>query len=331
MAHFIENGRATSLIEVDLNGDATVDLFIEAPYDTVEVVASDPTVFTVTEVPASVAANVRRFLLRGRRQASARVLARLLRGADILAEARVVVGRGELFHYYHATSSENADTLLDLDLTPRLLEQLYRGAVTRFDWTDYTDFGKGFYVHLEANRRLAYEWARRHNGENWAVVEFLATADELRSLWPTALHFADKADRPHNSPEQVTITRTMRRTAICPVPQLLPCVEITRRTRTVTSRRMNWLEFVEHNRHLAHSATLIARPNDRDWTDRFSRIRGPIWVPRDSGIDAGGRPFPDRVHQLNWGRAGMTVLNAPELKRRRFKYWRGNPEVHPVW
>ena len=34
-------------------------------------------------------------------------------------------------------------------------------SVTMFDWTDYTDFGKGFYVHLEANQAMAYEWARR--------------------------------------------------------------------------------------------------------------------------------------------------------------------------
>jgi hypothetical protein len=45
------------------------------------------------------------------------------------------------------------------------------------------------------------------------------------------------------------------------------------------------------NRHIDASGALIARPNDRDWTGTYSRIRGPIWVPRDSGYDTGLQPF----------------------------------------
>jgi len=162
-------------------------------------------------------------------------------------------------------------------------------------------------------------------------VEFIATPDELSNLWRTALHFHDKADRPGNSPRPATVTTTIRRRTICPVPQLLPCVRVTRDRTTVAVRSstMSWLEFVEFNRHIDPSGALIARPNDRDWTGTYSRIRGPIWVPRDSGYDTGLQPFPDHIHQLNWGQAGMTVLNRDELKVRRFKFSTANEGLFP--
>ena len=136
--------------------------------------------------------------------------ARVGPGGAIWADTRVVVGLGTLNRYYHGTSSTSADLLISVDLTPMFLASISPASVTMFDWTDYTDFGKGFYVHLEANKAMAYEWARRRFLADWAVVEFIATADELRDLWPTALHFQNKADRPHNSPQPVTVTTTMR-------------------------------------------------------------------------------------------------------------------------
>lgn len=78
----------------------------------------------------------------------------------------------------------------------------------------------------------------------------------------------------------------------------------------------SWLEFAEHNRHVEHNQSVF-RPNDRDWTGRYAFMRGPLWVPQDSGIPYGGPPFPDHIHQVNWGRAGMRELNAPRSKEVR--------------
>ena len=49
---------------------------------------------------------------------------------------------------------------------------------------------------------MAYAWARRRFAADWAVVEFIATADELRDLWPTALHFQNKTARPPMRPDR---------------------------------------------------------------------------------------------------------------------------------
>jgi hypothetical protein len=92
---------------------------------------------------------------------------------------------------------------------------------------------------------------------------------------------------------------------------------------------MSWLEFVEFNRHIDPHKALIARPNDRDWTKDYSRMRGPLWVPRDSGYPTGMPPFPDHVHQLNWGQMGLDVLNQADLKVRRFKFSAQNEGLFP--
>ena len=211
------------------------------------------------------------------------------------------------------------------------LASISSASVTMFDWTDYTDFGKGFYAHLESNKTMAYEWAKRRFVGDWAVVEFIATPDELRDLGPTALLFQNKVDRPHNSPNPVTVTTITRSLEVCPLPQILPCIEISEQRTTVTTRAatMNWLEFVEHNRHVDPRGALIARPNDRDWTSSYSSIRGPIWVPRDSGYRAGLPVFPDNIHQLNWGVSGMAVLNGTDPKVRRFKFSAQNQGLFP--
>jgi hypothetical protein len=48
-----------------------------------------------------------------------------------------------------------------------------------FDWTDYTDCGKGFYVHLDSNKNMTYEWAKRRFLADWAVVEFYSGPQKL--------------------------------------------------------------------------------------------------------------------------------------------------------
>lgn len=332
MAHFISNGRPTHLVELRVGGLADVQLWGDGPHgERLEVTPSDASVVRVEEIPASFGRNLRGFALRGLRRGSARLYARVGPGGAIWADTRVAVGLGRLERYYHGTSSAIADMLVSVDLTPMVLASLSTASVTMFDWTDYTDFGKGFYVHLEANQAMAYEWARRRFKADWAVVEFIATPDELRDLGSTALHFRTKADRPRNAPQPVTVTTTTRGVELCPLPQILPCLRVTtqRTTRTTRPTTLSWLEFVEYNRHIDPRGALIARPNDRDWTRSYSSIRGPIWVPRDSGYNAGLPVFPDHLHQLNWGLAGMAMLNGADAKVRRFKFSARNEGLFP--
>jgi hypothetical protein len=332
MAHFISNGRPTNLVGLRVGAQADVQLWGDGPHgEPLDVTPSPADIVRVEEIPASFGPNLRGFSLRGLRQGSARLYARVGPGGAIWADTRVLVGLDTLNRYYHGTNSAIADLLIGADLTPMILASISPASVTMFDWSDYTDFGKGFYVHLEANKAMAYEWARRRFSGDWAVVEFIATPDELRDLGTSALLFQNKADRPHNSPRPVTVTTTTRSVELCPLPQVLPCVRVTRKrtTQTTSPTTLSWLEFVEHNRHIDPSRALIARPNDRDWTSFYSSIRGPIWVPRDSGYSAGLPVFPDHIHQLNWGLSGMEVLNAADAKVRRFKFSAQNEGLFP--
>ena len=113
------------------------------------------------EIPASFRRDLRGFSLRGLRRGSTRLYARLGRGGALWADTQIVVGRGSLNRYYHGTSSSIADVLADVDLTPMVLASLSVASVARLKWTDHTDFGKDLYVHLEANKVMAHEWARR--------------------------------------------------------------------------------------------------------------------------------------------------------------------------
>jgi len=332
MAHFIADGRPVNLLVLAGGASRTVDLWGGGPRgERLVVEPSDPRLLRISEIPASFGPDIRRFTVQALAAGSCRLWARLGSGGAIWADTRVVVDQGSLFKYYHGTNGQIADLLLEVDLTPMFLSHAMAAFAVAFDWTDYTDFGKGFYVHLEENKTMAYEWARRRFAADWAVVEFVATPDDLRDLWGTALHFRDKADRPGNAPRLQTVTVTERSIEICPVPGLLPCIRATRReeTRTTSARTMSWLEFVEHNRHIDTRQPLIARPNDRDWTGTYSRIRGPIWVPRDSGYPVGMPVFPDHIHQLNWGQAGMAALNRPGVKVRRFKFSAQNEGLFP--
>jgi hypothetical protein len=331
MAHFISDGQPTNLVQLRVGEQANVQLWGDGPDGKpLDVASSNESIVSVEEIPASFGPNLRGFTLRGLRRGSARLYA-LGGGGAIWADTRVLVGFDTLNRYYHGTNSAIADLLMSADLTPMFLASLAIGSVMMFDWSDYTDFGKGFYVHLEANKAMAYEWARRRFAADWAVVEFIVAPDELVDLTPTALFFQNKADRPHNSPRPVIVTTTIQSAEVCPLPQLLPCVRVTRERTTATPSptTMSWLEFVEYNRHIDPHQPLIARPNDRDWTSYYSSIRGPIWVPRDSGYDVGLPVFPDHIHQLNWGLAGMAVLNLADAKVRRFKFSAQNDRLFP--
>ena len=179
IAHFISNDRPTNLVELRVGARGDVQLWGGDPRgERLEVAPADASVIRVDEIPVSLRRDLRGFSPCGLRRGSTRLYARLGRGGVLWADTQIVVGRGSLNRYYHGTSSSIADVLADVDLTPMVLASLSVASVARLDWTDYTDFGKGFYVHLEANKAMAYEWARRRFASDWAVVEFVATTDE---------------------------------------------------------------------------------------------------------------------------------------------------------
>jgi hypothetical protein len=56
-------------------------------------------------------------------------------------------------------------------------------------------------------------------------------------------------------------------------------------------------------------------------------MRGPIWGRTDSGLDGGGPVIPDKFQQINWGRTGLSALNMPAAKKRRFLIDRHNEQL----
>lgn len=194
-----------------------------------------------------------------------------------------------MLHYYHGTSLDQARRLMTIDLSPMAVPEY-----AALDWWEYTDFGKGFYTHPEENKRLAVEWAKRKNPE-WGVVRFGLSRGELADIVGTPLHFNDKRNhRPSNAPA------------------------------LFDSRPANWIEFVEYNRGIRTSAQ---RPKDNDWTPNYPWMRGPIWGRVDSGMPGGGRPIPDHIQQINWGRAGLAALNTQAAKGRRFLFDKNNEHL----
>ena len=196
------------------------------------------------------------------------------------------------FDFFHGTDYESAQRILNSWLTPWSVQGLYVDA-GEAPWTRYTDFGKGFYTHVPGQFELARDWAARTaqrtcrpgQGEaRWGVVVFRVDPELLRPIdqgQPArALYFRGKGDRPWNAP-------------------------------------WFWLQFIEINRHREEWGQAgIARPGDYDWSEHYAWIQGPIWVPRDSGIDAGGEPIPEHVYQRNWLQQGLDgVLNQPGTQR----------------
>lgn len=192
-----------------------------------------------------------------------------------------------LQRFYHGTSLDKAKELLTMDLTPQSVPEAQLLGVN-----EYTDFGKGFYTHPEESKFKAVEWAKRRNDE-WGVVRFTLTADEFSSIRnPPPLYFPDKfRTRPSNAPK------------------------------LDGSRCATWIEFVEFNRHVRRFR--IQRPKDNDWTADYAWMRGPIWGRADSKLP-GAPGLPERYHQINWGAAGLNVLNTSAAKQRRFLFTKRN-------
>jgi hypothetical protein len=188
--------------------------------------------------------------------------------------------------FYHGTSLQKAKDLMTMEIPVMEVP-----AQAILDYSEYTDFGKGFYTHPHESKELAFEWAKDKNPE-WGVVRFALSKDDLDKIAKSALHFANKKSRPANAP-------------------WLPGAV----------QPASWLEFVEHNRHVG-MGTL--RPKDNDWTAHYSWMRGPLWVPRDSGIEKGHPIFPDHVHQIDWGIEGLKLLNADKAKKLRFLFTKDN-------
>ncbi len=186
--------------------------------------------------------------------------------------------------FYHGTTLEAARSLIKQCIGPQSvpLAQLV-------DDSEYTDFGKGFYIHPPENRQLAIDWAKRHAAEkktDWGVACFVLTDKELDNISGQRLLFRTKrSDRPGNAPK------------------------------LFDGKPANWIEFVEFNRHVR---TEVARPKDNDWTADYAVMRGPIWVRKDSNLPGKLPPFPENVHQINLGIEGLRVLNAKEAVGRRF-------------
>jgi Papain-like cysteine protease AvrRpt2 len=192
--------------------------------------------------------------------------------------------------FYHGTTLENAKKLMTMDIPVMEVP-----AQAILDYSEYTDFGKGFYTHPHESRHLAFEWAKGRY-RDWGVVRFSLAKDALDKIAAGAiLHFQNKKSRPANAPR-------------------LP---------NSGTNPASWLEFVEHNRHVGVSP---ARPKDNDWTARYGWMRGPLWVPRDSGINKGHPPFPDDVHQIDWGLEGLKIINSETAKKQRFLFTKDNEE-----
>lgn len=192
--------------------------------------------------------------------------------------------------FYHATTFENAKNLIKEELSPQSV-----ALASLLDEDEYTDFGKGFYIHPPENKKLAIDWAKRRAKEQktkWGVACFVLTDQELDNMAGQRLYFPNKRDhRPNNAPI------------------------------LFDGKRANWIEFVEFNRHVR---TEMARPKDNDWTTDYALMRGPIWVRRDSNIPGKLPPFPETVHQINLGIDGLRMLNAKDAVARRYVIHEGN-------
>lgn len=231
------------------------------------------------------------------------LLRRVLR-CFLLAVGLAAPLTAQAFDFYHGTDYESAQRIVNERLTPWTAEGLGGGSGdgSEAPWTRYTDFGKGFYTHVPGQYELAQSWAMRsarskcapgQSLARWGVVVFRVDPELLRPIDvgspERVLYFRGKGDRPWNAPW------SWREPGL----------------------RQTWLEFIEVNRHREDWGTPgIQRPGDYDWSQYYAWIQGPIWVPRDSGIDAGGEPIPEHVHQRNWLVEGLDrVLNQPGTQR----------------
>ena len=59
--------------------------------------------------------------------------------------------------FYHGTTLEAAKSLMNVDIGVQSVP-----AFRLLDESEFTDFGKGFYIHPAENRKLAIDWAKNH-------------------------------------------------------------------------------------------------------------------------------------------------------------------------
>ena len=65
------------------------------------------------------------------------------------------------------------------------------------DEFEYTDFGKGFYIHPPENRKLAIDWAKRHAKKaktDWGVLCLMLSQKEYDRIPGEHLYFKSKRD-----------------------------------------------------------------------------------------------------------------------------------------
>lgn len=197
--------------------------------------------------------------------------------------------------FYHGTSRAVGEDLLDQTITPwllALLEPPVRASADEW-YKSYTDFGKGFYLFDESGRRNAFGRAKRRFAD-WGVVEFVLELKEKRDLFGNDLFYRNKSARPGNAP-------------------ILP---------NSGGRPADWLQFCEWNRHVENGRPRTLREEDEDYTERYSVMAGPLWVPKDSGMPEGPEKSPETFYQYNLGVAGLAVLNRDAAKARRLLHTR---------
>ncbi len=233
-----------------------------------------------------------------------------------------------LIEFYHGTTLANAKRLLTEQIGVFSVPM-----IQLLDESEYTDFGKGFYIHPPENRQLSIDWAKdkaRQERTDWGVLCVRMTQSEFESICGQKLIFRNKRrDRPHNAPVLGGVReqrRKIEKMAGFGSPWLIPEIIVGEAIVSEFDKRCNCIEFVEFNRHIVQS---IQRPKDNDWTRDYSIMRGPIWVRKDSGLPGERPPFPEHIHQINLGVQGLNVINAPAVKSRRYVIDKHNENLPP--
>jgi len=181
------------------------------------------------------------------------------------------------FDFYHGTTYECAKWLYENRLTPCMVQELgTQGTNEEESWRNYTDFGKGFYTHLAGQFELARAWAIRvtlwrcqpgQDESRWGVVILHVDPHLLEPIDTgspeRALYFSEKESPAWNAPSSTWYS----------------------------GMKMTWLEFVLFNRHFSG----LKQPGDYDWSSAYAWIQGPIWVPRDSGLEVGPPIFAESI------------------------------------
>ena len=237
---------------------------------------------------------LRVFQLKAIMPGSGSLVALLPNRVPYVSPVRIIVDWGaalgpNIIFYYHGDTLEEVKKRFSEEIQPYT-----DGEVGSLGWWDYTDFGKGFYTHLEENKNMALQWAMKRGREkktDWGILRISLLRSEFSAIGGASLVFNTKrVDRPSNAPV------------------------------LFGGLNANWIEFVEYNRHVRVSAQ---RPGDYDWSSDYSWIRGPFWTKEDSGLQAAPQEetpmvMPDHVHQVNWGREGLKAVNGDAPRRRRF-------------